>query len=347
MESLSVLSAFGTPAAEHSPAIAALMLIWGGLFGGLVGSFLNVVIARVPQGLSVVTPRSRCPRCESEIAWYDNIPVLSWILLRARCRQCKLPISMRYPLVELLVAGIGMGVAARYGFSPAGFELFTFATILVAVAFIDLDTWTIPLVLPGILVLMGLGMAAAGTAMDAQWALPAWLWPALDPSANAFSERGIGAIAGFASFALLNVAATGLFRRTGRLPEDGWAMGWGDPVLLAGIGAVLGWRSLPLVVAVGSLQGAVVGIALRIAGRAPATVERERVEARQAARADEASDGADGGVDAVPEEDDWIPPESSMPYGPFLALGGLEVAFFGGAIAIWMSRLTALLGGGG
>jgi len=348
MESLSLLSVFATPASEQSPPIAALMLLWGGLFGGLVGSFLNVVIARVPAGLSVVTPRSRCPKCETLIAWYDNIPVFSWIILRARCRHCQLPISVRYPLVELLVAGIGVGVAGRYGFSPAGFELFVFATILIAVAFIDLDTWTIPLVLPGILVVLGLGMAVAGTSLGAQWAQPAWLWPALDASANALSERGIGALAGFVSFALLNVAATGITRRTGLIKEDEWAMGWGDPILLAGIGAVLGWRSLPLVVGIGSAQGAVVGIAMRLAGRTPAEIERERVEARQAARA-EAGEGAPDEAatdEAAALEDDWIPPDSGMPYGPFLALGGLEVAFFGGWIALYMSRLTALLGGG-
>lgn len=341
MESLAVLSAFANPASEQAAPIAALMLLWGGLFGGLVGSFLNVVIARVPAGESVVTPRSRCPSCKTLIAWYDNIPLLSWLVLRARCRHCGQAISFRYPLVELIVAGLGVGVAARYGFSPAGFELFLFSTVLVAVAFIDLDTWTIPLVLPGLLVLAGLVMGGLGTALDARWAHPAWLWPAVEPGASALFERGVGAVAGFVSFALLNVAATGLARRAELVGEDEWAMGWGDPILLAGIGAVLGWRALPLVIGVGSAQGAVVGIAMRLFGKTPAEIEKERVAERQAARA-EAGTPADG-----EEEDDWVPPASGMPYGPFLALGGLQVAFFGGWVASFMSRLTALITGAG
>jgi leader peptidase (prepilin peptidase)/N-methyltransferase len=306
-----------------------MMVLWGGLFGSLVGSFLNVVIARVPAGESVVSPRSRCPSCGKLIAWYDNIPLLSWALLRARCRSCGTSISARYPLVELVVACLGVGVVSRYGFSLTGAELFVFSVVLVAVAFIDLDTWTIPLVLPGILLVLGLALGGVGDALDAPWAIPAWLRPALGPDSSALAERGIGAVGGGLALALLNVVATWAARRSGRIEGDEWAMGWGDPFLLAGIGAVLGWRALPLVIFLGSMQGTVVAIVLRLVGRMPAEVERERVAAAQAAGEE--------------LEDDWVPPPTAVPFGPFLALGGLEVAFFGGWIAERVSALGTVI----
>src|SRR6267143_5853770 len=115
--------------------------LWVFAVGAVVGSFLNVVIARVPKGRSIVSPGSRCPRCGSPIAWYDNIPVLSWFLLRARCRNCSLPISPRYPLVELLTGVLAVAVVRRVGPSWTAVGYFDFAATLVALAYIDLDTW--------------------------------------------------------------------------------------------------------------------------------------------------------------------------------------------------------------
>src|SRR5512145_1441347 len=100
-------------------SLRVLMALWAALFGATVGSFLNVVVARLPAGESVVHPRSRCPRCRSPIAWYDNVPVLSWLLLRARCRACGSPISARYPLVELAGAGAAWLAVARHGLTTA------------------------------------------------------------------------------------------------------------------------------------------------------------------------------------------------------------------------------------
>ena len=100
-------------------ALPPLAAAWAACLGAVVGSFLNVVIARLPRGESVVRPRSRCPRCGAAIAWYDNVPVLSWILLRARCRACRAPISWRYPLVEALAAGAALAAFFRHGLGAA------------------------------------------------------------------------------------------------------------------------------------------------------------------------------------------------------------------------------------
>src|SRR6267378_1116509 len=107
----------GVPVAFH---------LWVFCFGAIVGSFLNVVIARVPEGKSVVRPGSRCPKCGAAIAWYDNIPLLSWILLRARCRRCGLPISARYPLVELLAGILAVAVLRHTGPNWAALGYFVF-----------------------------------------------------------------------------------------------------------------------------------------------------------------------------------------------------------------------------
>src|SRR5512143_1680610 len=94
----------------HPAAVA-----WALALGAVVGSFLNVVIARVPAGQSIVRPRSRCPRCGAPIAWYDNVPVLSWVLLGARCRGCRVRIPVRYPLVEVIGAGVALAALLRHG----------------------------------------------------------------------------------------------------------------------------------------------------------------------------------------------------------------------------------------
>lgn len=335
MTHLEALVQLTRPAAEQPLPIALLMALWALLVGATVGSFLNVVIARVPEGLSVVKPRSRCPKCGTQIAWYDNIPVLSWVILRARCRACEAPISARYPLIEALVGVMTVGLALRYGFSITFLELFVFVCVLVAVAFIDLDTWLIPLAMPGLLLVVGLAVGGAGDLLDAAWAAPAWLRGALLSDQSALLERGVGALAGFGFLALVNVVATYALRARGRLGPDDFAMGWGDPILVGGMGAVLGWRALPWLIFLGSLQGAIVGVVLMKLGRMPAEAEAERADERAAERA---ADG-DAGVD----EDDWVPPPTALPWGPFLALAGLEVAFFGDRLSALVPAFSGLL----
>jgi leader peptidase (prepilin peptidase)/N-methyltransferase len=212
------------------------------LVGGMVGSFLNVVIARVPAGLSVVSPRSRCPRCETPIAWYDNLPVLSWILLRARCRACRLPISIRYPLVELAGALAGWLALARNGPTWAALAEFALVALLLALAAIDLDTWLLPHRLTWPLIALGLLAAALGVA-------PA---PSLASSA-------LGAALGFGGFALVSLAGERLLKKE--------ALGFGDVFLLGGLGAWLGAGALLPVILLASVQGSVVGVALILLGR--------------------------------------------------------------------------------
>jgi leader peptidase (prepilin peptidase) / N-methyltransferase len=207
------------------PALRLVLTVWAGLAGAAVGSFLNVVIARVPAGESIVRPRSRCPRCRAEIAWYDNVPVISWLLLRGRCRRCRAPIALRYPLVELLVAAA-----------------LVFVALLVALAFIDLDTWLLPHALTWPLIATGLLAAALG------------LGPA--PSV---ASAALGAAIGFGTFGLVAWLGEKLLKRE--------ALGWGDVWLLAGLGAWLGVGALLPVILIASITGSVVGIALILLGR--------------------------------------------------------------------------------
>ncbi|HVH39140.1 MAG TPA: prepilin peptidase, partial [Gemmatimonadaceae bacterium] len=123
-----------------------LLTYWAVIFllGASIGSFLNVCISRWPAELSVVRPRSRCPRCENQIAWYDNIPLVSWLLLRAKCRHCGLPISAQYPAVELLVGLLWVGAVYAFGPSFTALRVAACATILLGVLMTDLLHYVIP-----------------------------------------------------------------------------------------------------------------------------------------------------------------------------------------------------------
>jgi leader peptidase (prepilin peptidase)/N-methyltransferase len=220
----------------------AWLVAWAALLGATVGSFLNVVIARVPAGQSVVHPRSRCPRCQAPIAWYDNLPVLSWLWLRGRCRGCALPISLRYPLVELGGGALAWLALERHGFTPAALLEFTFTALLLALAAIDLDTWLLPNVLTWPLIALGLAAGGLGLSAAPSWQEAAW-----------------GAGLGFAAFWLVSVIGA---RVAGKE-----ALGFGDVWLLAGLGSWLGARALLPVTLLASTQGAVVGLLLIVAGR--------------------------------------------------------------------------------
>jgi leader peptidase (prepilin peptidase)/N-methyltransferase len=124
------------------------------IFGACIGSFLNVVICRMPQGISIVSPPSHCPSCNHNIPFYFNIPVLSYLLLKGKCRFCNTPISIRYPLVELITGILALGLFFKFGPVPATLFYFIFCAVLIAVSFIDLDHQIIPdkLSLPGIII---------------------------------------------------------------------------------------------------------------------------------------------------------------------------------------------------
>lgn len=296
---------FLDPPATLPPIAAAIVLAWTFVVGACVGSFTNVVVARVPKGISVVSPRSRCPKCGKQIAALDNLPVLSWFILRGKCRnpECRTAISFRYPFIELLLGLAAMAAVARFGIGLAAVELFTFTAILTAIAFVDIDTWTVPHPLWIALVVCGLVLGAG----------QAYLLEA----SEVIIDRLIGAAGAGVFLGALVVAATGILRRMGRISGDQTAMGWGDPLILVGIGAFLGWRLLPLVVFLASLQGSVVALLLRARGGLPQ------------------------GDKPLSDEDDWVPPKNAVPFGPFLALAALQAAFFGDAL---LGRLLPMLG---
>jgi leader peptidase (prepilin peptidase)/N-methyltransferase len=209
-----------------SAAVAALFY---GLIGLLVGSFLNVVVHRVPLGESVVTPRSRCPSCGTPIAARDNVPVLSWLFLRGRCRHCGAPISARYPLIEALTGLVFAAVALVTGAEDELALYLPFSALLIAVAAIDLDHRIVPNKL---------------LAPAAVWAVIAWAVVDLD-----FLPEAL--IAGTGAFAFLLLAALAY-------PAG---MGMGDVKLAGVMGLYLGLSVIPALL-VAFVAGAVVGIAL-------------------------------------------------------------------------------------
>lgn len=214
------------------------------VFGLVIGSFLNVVVWRVPRGESIVSPPSACPSCGHQIRAYDNIPVLSWLVLHGRCRDCGEPISMRYPLVELGTACLFAVAALVIGLDWALPAYLYFAAIAVALSLIDLDTKKLPnaIVLPSYPVALALLL------------LPA----ALDPAWDSYVRALLGAVALFAFYFLLAFVYPA-------------GMGFGDVKLAGVIGLYLGWLGWgPLIVGafLGFLLGAVVGGGLMVARRA-------------------------------------------------------------------------------
>ncbi|MCG2741179.1 MAG: prepilin peptidase [Syntrophaceae bacterium] len=204
------------------------------LAGAAVGSFLNVCIGRIPEGLSIVTPPSRCPQCGHPIRFYDNIPVISFLLLGGKCRDCRGRISFRYLLIELLTALFAWLLFRRFGLTPAFPAVFVFTCTLIVISFIDFDHQIIPhlLTLSGIPLFAVLAVLFMGlTVIDAF----------------------LGVMIGAGSLYFVAVYYEAL---TGRE----W-MGGGDVNLLAMLGAFLGWKSLLFVLLVSSLLGAVVGLA--------------------------------------------------------------------------------------
>jgi len=243
-----------------SPALDAVL---AGVFGLLVGSFLNVVIYRLPRILerqwadecaelagkepahaepfNLVVPRSRCRQCGHVIRWYENIPVLSWLALRGKCSSCGTRIGLRYPLVELATGALFAWCVWSWGATPIGLAWCGFCAAVLALALIDWDTTLLPDVITLPLLWAGLILAAL------RWTplpLPQALW---------------GAVAGYLSL----WTVTQLFKlATGRV-----GMGNGDFKLFAALGAWFGWQALVPIVLMASVIGAIIGIALKFASR--------------------------------------------------------------------------------
>jgi leader peptidase (prepilin peptidase) / N-methyltransferase len=279
------------------------------LVGACVGSFINVVAYRLPREcMSIAKPRSRCPRCSAPIAWYDNLPVVSWIFLRARCRTCQTPISFRYPLVEILTSCAFLAVAWNVLPKEALREPWEFGWpwldwgvrclitgTLIALALVDLDYWILPdqITKPGIVLGPLLAFAAPGvqpTPVIGKWSFGGMpLEVRIGPHWVALLHGVLGAVAAWATIAAIGVIGKKVFRKD--------AMGGGDVKLFAGMGGVLGFWSL-LAFLVATFAGALIGILVLLARKG-----------------------------------------TKIPFGPFLAFGMWVVMLWGERVLFWWLSL--------
>lgn len=242
--------------------------------GLMFGSFANVVIYRLPLGKSVVTPRSACPACSHLIRWYENIPILSWLFLRGRCSSCKVRISFRYPMVELLMGLLFLALYLKFGFSWTLLELLVFGFGIVVVTFIDFDH----MILPDVFTLSGIVIGLLGAVANPERSFMNALWGVLMGGGFLYATA-------FIYYALRK--------------QEG--MGGGDIKLLAWIGAVLGWKSIPFTILSASIVGSMVGILVAIRSK----------------------DGLKSGI----------------PFGPYLVLGAILYIFSGSEITQWYLNL--------
>jgi leader peptidase (prepilin peptidase) / N-methyltransferase len=323
--------------------LAPVLYGWIFVIGLCIGSFLNVVIARLPAGESIVRPRSKCPKCGRQLTWYENIPVISWLALRGRCKGCGAPISVRYLLVELGTGLLFMGCVWRFGWDWPLVPALMFVTLLVPLILIDAETWQLPLELTlpgmvlGVLLQIPLGWAAVKTSL-------------------------IGLVAGFLVFRLMEFLGWLAFRKE--------ALGGGDKFLLAVCGAFLGWQSLLAIVFLSSLHGSVVGL-LRIGltGRAGPKSEPAGEDAASGAEEPEPAPPTmswdflqpglsfgrrlwllpwslllqsipDEPKDTSGEEIEWQPDATNLPYGPWIGLAALELLLF----SEWLATHLPLTG---
>jgi leader peptidase (prepilin peptidase)/N-methyltransferase len=248
----------------------AIGLVFTAIFGLCVGSFLNVVIARLPEGRSIVRPGSACPRCEAAIAWYDNLPVFSYALLRGRCRSCRESIAWRYPAVELTCGVLFVLAYRRFEPVTALASALILVAGLVAITAIDLDHQIIPDVL-----------SVPGVALGILFSLA--------PGGIGWVSSLLGVLVGGGLFVVIILASTLVIGQAG--------MGVGDVKLGAMLGAFLGWQLALLSILLSVLLGGPLAATLLATGRK-------------------------GRRDPIP-------------FGPFLALGGLISLFWGDALLAW------------
>jgi leader peptidase (prepilin peptidase)/N-methyltransferase len=272
------------------------LLVGAAAFGALWGSFLNVCIARIPRGMSIVRPPSHCFACGNPVRPRDNIPILSYLLLRGRCRHCGAKFSARHALVEAITGALSLFVAWVFALDgeplPLGVRVarytvyFAFCAVMVVLTFIDLDTKRLPdkITLPSIVVFF-LGGFATG---DVAW-----------------TERAIGAVAGYL---LIRIIADAYYYTTGR---EG--LGLGDGKLLAVMGALLGWKALPPIVFASSFVGIVVSIPVLL-------LQRRQRSASETTSAPVAEAGA-------PADPPPSIRRSEVPFGPFLAASAIGYLF--------------------
>jgi len=240
------------------PVPEPVVLAFVAIFGAMLGSFLNVCVYRLPRNESVVAPRSRCPACGKPIAWYDNVPVLSYLALLGRCRHCRARISVEYPLVELAVGLIWAGAVLWFGLGFAALRAALLATLALGIALTDARHFTIPDE-------FSLGGLVAGLALS------------LTPGGLGLIGAGLGAAAGFALLGAVKATgdwalARGLIRgeELDQVLEEGekpTTLGLGDLKMMAMIGSFVGWRGVLLTAFMGSLAGVMVFLPLLLLKR--------------------------------------------------------------------------------
>jgi leader peptidase (prepilin peptidase)/N-methyltransferase len=269
------------------------------LFGLIVGSFLNVCIARLPREQSIVSPPSHCPRCQTPIRWYDNVPLVSFLALRGKCRKCGLPISWRYPLVELLNGLLFLGCFARFGLTGEGALAMALCSALVVITFIDLDHMIIPheITKSG----MVIGVIVAPFFMTALEPPMAFGLGRLLPTAHSYFADQLILITTGVVNSLIGMLLGGLpLYLIGTFWEKFFkkeAMGGGDVMFMGMVGSFLGWKGAFLTIMLGALIGSAVGIIL---------IALKRHELGKL-----------------------------IPFGPYLAFGTLCTLFYGADIINW------------
>ena len=281
--------------------IAVLLLFF--VLGACVGSFLNVCIGRWPHDQSVVSPRSRCPKCGLQIGWYDNIPVVSWLLLRGRCRGCSLPISAQYPVVELLVGLLWVAAAAYFGPTVTAVRVAVFGTLMLGIAVTDAKHYLIPD-----------GFTISGLVFVLVGSLVAGIWGDQAPFASPYDAL-VGACAGAGAIAIVGWLGEVMLKRE--------AMGFGDVTLMAVVGGAVGPGRALLVIFIGAALGAVTFLA----------VVYPVVRLRGAPRGEQIDLGLAPEPPGLPE----------VPFGVFLAPAAVVALVWGDAIAAWyLTRVMAV-----
>lgn len=293
-----------------SPYARLFAFVWGLLWG----SFTNVVIYRVPRGMSVIHPRSRCGHCDTPVAWYDNLPVLSYLILGGRCRHCKTRYGLRYLTVELIGGCLSLVAYAecvvRPGLAGAALDWwslgvwllwFLFAMTLIVVTFVDLDLWIIPTQVTVPVTVLGLAVA--------------WLpW-------EAWSPDPINVTVGAALGALIVLVIRWVYLRFRGIE----GMGLGDAYLLALIGAFQGVAGVGFAIAAGAIQGLLVAVPLRLMGKSVANNDIHEIH------------GEDPELGPSQSQADLM--GTMVPFGPFLALAALEYFAFGRVLKPWLQAL--------
>lgn len=281
-----------------------ITLLFVGIFGACMGSFAALIIYRWPQDISVVTPRSFCQACQQRIKAWHNIPIISWLLLRGRCANCRTSYGSRSLIIEIIFTLAALAIFMKFGLSIASLEKFGFIFLLICLAYIDLDTYVLPLGMLALLGLWGLFFTAfyyycpsAYVPMGEAFGPLKYLVPKIP--LDIIPDRFVGGLSGFLFFSFINIGATWILRAIKKLEPEQWAMGWGDPLLLMAIGLFVGLTHLLLVIFLASVAGSLMGIALRIIKSPPS----------EASNAEDIAPGA-------------------LPYGPFLALAAIYVYLF-------------------